>query len=250
MYLLSMTTYPNEQQQEDNYSLFEEEQNWYFSALIKNGQILSNDCNTIKIEDKFVTYLLAPEKDSLDLKNANVYVEKFYNKLVTLCRQSPSVELLGESVDYQLSCNCATSDDYMLYSDYATNESPVVCGNCGQAVPLYKLPKIFGEDEYYTVLNWQEAYTACDRLFMQGIGERFAYKQLSKATSDLSKQALEICKEFEIATNKPFYYFLFRYYSPHKSSCPLCSEPWELVNETLKTDYCCKQCRLIAEKVK
>jgi hypothetical protein len=40
MFLLTVTTYPNEQQKENGYTEFKEEQDWYFSALSKNGQII------------------------------------------------------------------------------------------------------------------------------------------------------------------------------------------------------------------
>ncbi|MFZ5985721.1 MAG: DUF2310 family Zn-ribbon-containing protein [Bacillota bacterium] len=251
MYLFSVTTYPNEHQRENNYSQFKEEQDWYFGALIKNGQILMNDCNTIFQEDKFITYLLAPEQDSLDLRNSNKYVNDFYAKLLTLCTQEPTIQLLGKSSDYEDTCNCKTPSWYMLYSDYTTNESPVVCGDCGKSVPLYRLPKILGEDEYYTVLGWQKAYNACDRLFLEGIAERAAYQRLSKHTSDLSKMGREICTAFENAAEKPFYYYLFRYYSSHKTVCPICRDNW-LLNESDRSfiDYRCNTCRLVADLVK
>ncbi len=250
MFLFSVTTYPNEHQKENSYSEFKEEQDWYFGALIKNGQILMNDCNTIFQEDKFVTYLLAPEQDSLDLRNANKYVNEFYTKLLTLCTQEPTIQLLGKSSDYEVTCSCETPSWYMLYSDYTTNESPIVCGDCGKSVPLYRLPKILGEDEYYTVLGWQKAYNACDRLFLEGIAERAAYQRLSKHTSDLSKMGREICASFEKATEKPFYYYLFRYYSSHKPVCPVCSENWKLEEDKkLFIDYQCASCRLVADEV-
>ncbi|AEY66548.1 DUF2310 family Zn-ribbon-containing protein [Clostridium sp. BNL1100] len=250
MFLFTVTTYPSKHQRENCYSEFKEEQAWYFGALIKNGQILMNDCNTIFQEDKFITYLLAPEQDSLDLRNANKYVNEFYIKLLTLCTQEPTIQLLGKSSDYEETCSCETPSWYMLYSYYTTNESPVVCGDCGKSVPLYRLPKILGEDEYYSVLGWQKAYKACNRLFLEGIAERVAYQRLSKPTSDLSKLGHEICTAFENATEKPFYYYLFRYYSSHKPVCPICSLPWKLEEDNKSfMDYSCDKCRLVADEV-
>jgi predicted nucleic acid-binding Zn ribbon protein len=174
MYLFAITTYPNEKQREDNYTIFQAEQDWYFGVLGKNGQILFDGCNTIREEESFTTYFLSPETDSLDSKNDNKYVKESYTKLLELCRSNSSIRLLGKSADYQSACNCTSPSWYMLYSDHITHESPVVCGDCGLSVPLYKLPKIHGEEEYFTVLGWQKAYNACDRLFMEGIGERSA----------------------------------------------------------------------------
>jgi predicted nucleic acid-binding Zn ribbon protein len=251
MYLFSMTLYPNEKQQEDDYKSFQEEQAWYFSALYKNGQILINGCNTVRGECDFTTYFLVPEKDSLDPKNNNKYVNEFYAKLLGICQREPRTSIIGKSSDYGLACSCNTPSWYMLYSDYTTHESPIVCGDCGLSVPLYKLPKILGEDEFYTVLGWQTAYNSCDNLFMQGIGERGAYQRLSKPSSDLSKLGEEICREFEKVKGMPFYYYLFRYYSSHKLVCPVCGEDWKLGEEnTLFVDYRCEHCRLVADEVK
>lgn len=251
MYLLSHTLYPNEQQQGNGSETFIDQLNRYFGSLIKNGQVLMNDCNTIHLKDKFITYFLAPEPDSLDMRNSNIYVENFYKGTLSLCNHEPTIQLLGKSTDYDFACTCESPGWYMLYSDYTANESPIVCGNCGKSVPLYKLPKILGEDEYYSVLRWQKAYNACDRLFMEGIAERTAYARLSKPASDLSKLGRQICIAFENTVGKPFYYYLYRYYSPHKPICPECSGLWKLdEGNNLFIDYQCKKCKLVADLVK
>ncbi len=248
MYMFSITTYPKEQNKEDNFDTFREEQDWYFSALSKNGQILTSSCNTIFLDNTYITFLLAPEQDSLDIKYANKYVSEFYTNLLKLCVREPEIKLIGRSSDYEPSCNCKSPNWYMLYSDHTVVESPVVCGDCGRKVSLYKLPKILGEDEYYTVLGWQRAYNACDNLFMVGIAERTAYGRLSKPESDLSKEGRKICKAFEDATGKPFYYYLFRYYSSKKNCCPICGNAWGLDEENASlVDYCCKNCRLVGD---
>lgn len=250
MYLFTITTYPDGKQVEDNYEKFEEEQNWLFGTLIKNGQILSNDCNTIFIEDEYITYTLAPEEDSISLKYANKYVNDNYNKLLKLSRRKPKIKLLGKSKDYMPACSCDSPSWYMLYSDYSVDDSPVVCGDCGRTVPLYKLPKILGEDEYYSVRSWQIAYKACDELFMAGIGERFAYQRISKPTNDLAKLGIEICEAFEKAIGKPFYYFLFKYYSPYKPTCPVCGQLWKLGSGNKSfIDYRCDKCRLVGDAI-
>ncbi len=254
MYLFSVTTYPNENNKQDNYEAFQEVQDSFFGVLSKNGQILIRSCNSVFLEYTFVTYLLAPEQDSLDTRYANKYVTEYYSKLLDLSIQEPEIRIIGKSSDYELSCSCKSPSWYMLYSDYTVHESPIVCGDCGQTVPLYKLPKILGEDEYYTVLSWQRAYNACDNLFMEGIAERAAYRRLSNPESDLSKKGREICSAFEYVTGKPFYYYLFRYYpryySGKKRNCSLCGKEWKLEeNHKEFIDYRCVDCRLVADSV-
>ncbi|WP_027627641.1 DUF2310 family Zn-ribbon-containing protein [Ruminiclostridium cellobioparum] len=254
MYLFTVTMFPNEQNKKDGYEEFRGEQDWYFGALSKNGQILISSCNTVFEDDTYKTFLLAPEQDSLDSKYANKYVNEFYMKLMNLCIREPEIRIVGRSSDFELSCNCVSPSWYMLYSDHTITESPIVCGDCGRTVPLYKLPKILGEDEYYTVLGWQRAYNACDNLFLEGIAERMAYNRLSKPESDLSKEGREICQAFENKTGKPFYYYLFRYYaryySTKKQNCPICGSEWRLDEDnTTFIDYRCDNCRLVADVV-
>ncbi|HEX9063370.1 MAG TPA: DUF2310 family Zn-ribbon-containing protein [Clostridia bacterium] len=251
MYMFSITTYPKEQNKEDNYDTFQEEQDLYFGTLIQNGQILLSSCSTIFQDSTYITYLLAPEQDSLDIKYANKYVNERRLKLLSLCTREPEIKIIGKSSDYEETCNCESSSWYMLYSDYTVTESPVVCGDCGRTVPLYILPKILGEDEYHTVLGWQRAYNACDDLFMKDIAERVAYGRLSKPESDLSKMGREICQAFESATGKPFYYYMFRYYYNKKQqSCPLCGSDWRLDEGSKEfIDYRCENCRLVADVV-
>ncbi|RCX12051.1 Zn-ribbon putative nucleic-acid-binding protein DUF2310 [Anaerobacterium chartisolvens] len=95
MYLFTVTMFPNEQYKKDGYEEFEGEQDWYFGALSKNGQILISSCNTIFEDDKYKTFLLAPEQDSLDSKYANKYVDEFYMKLMNLCIREPEIRIVG-----------------------------------------------------------------------------------------------------------------------------------------------------------
>jgi predicted nucleic acid-binding Zn ribbon protein len=250
VHLFSFTTYPNEKQKEDRFDLFKEKQDWYFGTLYKNGQIFIEGCNTIFKDGNFTTYFLAPEMVSLKKEYSNKYVDDSYEELMNLCEVAPKVEIIGQSSDYECSCDCKMPSWYMLYSDYSTNESPVVCGDCGRTIPLYKMPKILGEYEYLSVLSWQKAYKAYDEAFMKGFGERFAYKQISNLTSDLSITGRNICTEFEKIVGKPFYYYLFKYRHNHKSKCPICQQDWKLSSGLKFIDYQCEKCRIVGDENK
>jgi len=108
MYLFTVTMFPNEQNKKDGYEEFRGEQDWYFGALSKNGQILISICNTVFEDDTYKTFLLAPEQDSLDSKYANKYVNEFYMKLMNLCIREPEIRIIGRSSDFELSCNCVS----------------------------------------------------------------------------------------------------------------------------------------------
>lgn len=69
-----------------------------------------------------------------------------------------SLNIIGKDLNYDKSCACEKSSCYMLYTNYAETDSPVVCGDCDKSVPLYKLPYLFKEDEHHEILGWQAAY--------------------------------------------------------------------------------------------
>jgi predicted nucleic acid-binding Zn ribbon protein len=144
---------------------------------------------------------------------------------------------------------------YMLYTDWADEESPVVCGKCGKSVPLYKLPylRVEGtngrfEDEHFSTLSWKDMYRAVDKLWMACLSDRFTFRQMHSLDSVLSKKGRYICKEFEQLTGIPFYYYLF-HSSKTPAKCPSCGREWKLTGEKTFIDYKCDECRLVADEV-
>ena len=82
----------------------------------------------------------------------------------------------------------------MLYTDWADEESPVVCGRCDRSVALYKLPYIrvegtngHFEDEHFSTLSWKDVYRAVDKLWMACLSDRFTFRQMHSLDSTLSK---------------------------------------------------------------
>jgi predicted nucleic acid-binding Zn ribbon protein len=71
---------------------------------------------------------------------------------------------------------------------------------------------------------------------------------MNDPNSSLSKIGRELCKAFEKAIGKPFYYFLFYYMNSRKknTSCPICGKPWQEVKDDTCVSKRCEDCRLIA----
>ena len=217
----------------------------YLSCLYKNGQILES-YEIVKSAGSFLAFATLPESDSLDEKHNNIYVSKYVESVKQLF--IITVENIGENLDTMNSCLCEEGPLwYMLYSDWTDEESPVVCGNCGRSVPLYKLPHILMEDEHHGVLGWKQAYRDVDGLYIYCLSDRFTYRQMHDVNSRLSKDGRDICKAFEDATGIPFYYYLFH----HKKTpvtCPVCGKGWKLTGDKTFIDYKCEKCRLVADE--
>lgn len=216
----------------------------YFGALYKNGQILYN-YEFIKENGKFCVYCKLLEKTSINKENNNKYVNEFYRSIVEIFDYK--VEYVGEDIEKDSICNCKTPSWYMLYTSYLDEESPIICGDCGKSVPLYKLPKIMGQEEYFQELYWQRDYQNIDSLYVSCLSDRFTYKQMTNPNSQLSRNGRKICYEFEKKINIPFYYYIANY-KKNLIKCPICNQPWEHCNNTNIVDLRCNKCRLVTDK--
>lgn len=187
---------------------------------------------------------MAFESESLESKFYNSYCEKFKKTVDLISNESSYYRIIGEIVDSPDVCKCNNPSGFVLYTAFAGFKSPVTCFDCNKLFPLYKLPKINNEDEYNTLLYWEEQFKACDRLFMQSnVGEVFGYKQMSSPKSKLTVLGREICSLYEGKTQKPFYYFLYKY-GKQKSDCPICHKVWShMGNQEI---VYCENCKLLA----
>ncbi|MCL1916698.1 MAG: DUF2310 family Zn-ribbon-containing protein [Peptococcaceae bacterium] len=219
----------------------------YLACLYKNGQVLRS-FKLIKTSENYLAFVTLPENDALDSRHNNAYVAKSLAEVKTLF--ALSITPIGENLNVIASCTCPeTPLWYMLYSDWTDEESPVVCGTCGHSVPLYNLPRILNEEEYYSALMWKQDYQNINRLFMSGVSDRSTYRQMNSLDSQLSKNGLEICRAFESATGIPFYYYVYHYrkYTKTPALCPVCGTDWKLTTKTF-VDYKCDTCGLVADE--
>lgn len=192
------------------------------------------------------------EKDSLDRKYNNFYVDRQYEKIEQLCAAKIQIKTVGKTSEaYKSACKCKKSDFYILITNYITIESPIFCGTCDEPVPLYRLPKYY-DHGYAAILSWESDYISCDTLQMNcWVGERWASNQMEDLKSTLTKQGLKICETLENLTNTPVYYYLHNY-SKYKEddlsrTCPGCNSNWGLQEQLHdRYDFKCDQCRLVS----
>ena len=226
-----------------------EQLGYYFSSLYSNGQIYRN-YELVKTGAGYCAFVTLPERDSLDDRYANVYVrdrEQRVHKWFAV-----GFEYVGENSGYGELCTCENPSWYYLNGQLSEDSSPVVCGDCRRPRPLYRLPHIPHENrecyDFYPLQSWQRSYFSMDRLWFNGISDRFTYRQMNDPNSSLSRQGRELCGAFEKASGKPFYYLLFYYVksSQKDTPCPICGKPWRRVKKDFFVDKRCKDCRLLA----
>lgn len=220
-------------------------------ALRMNGQIMGREFSIARDAEKYSTYLLIPEQNSLDKSRANVYVAELYNKLDEL-EIDYSWKIVGDEPYSKSVCKCGNSNFYILYTTYISLESPIRCGDCFGVVPLYQVPAA-SSGEYADIRTWESDYKACDTLQMNcSTGEHFGILQLSRYESGLSKRGIDICNRISASTGTPTYYYLLKATGQGKKAeenrkCPSCGAEW-LLHESLHEvfDFRCDHCRLLS----
>ncbi|MEA3490507.1 MAG: DUF2310 family Zn-ribbon-containing protein [Campylobacterota bacterium] len=224
-----------------------------FGSWRMNGQVLGDTYFSFIKNKNLIVQVLIPAKDSLSTKYANRYLKSSYKKLESVGLSKPRIKILGEEPHYYNKCKCKKVKEYILYTTYVQLEPALRCKKCFGYIPLYKIPPIYDNSEYYPLITWQSDYQACDTLQMNCIvGEKFGMKEMYDHQSDLSKQGRYVCKKIEKLTGKKTYYYLYTYRAKNrkkelKRKCPKCKGEW-LRKETLhnKFDFECTKCRLLS----
>ena len=212
--------------------------------LHKNGQILD-----WIIEDHapvFVARVTTTDDDSLDERYFNQYIRG------AIADFDIETEIVGDDALASDCCHC-TEHSYYIFAIYPDlSSSPVWCGACGNEIPLTRIPYLFGEEEHYSILNFQQMYKAVDTLWMDSLSDRFTKRQLVSHKSELNKRGMEIRAELEKQVGKPVYYLLANpvggWYELEKNNqklevCPKCGGELEDIENTY-AEKVCRKCRL------
>lgn len=219
----------------------------YTTALELNGQILRRHKSYTCINDNLEMRVVAPEQSTFDEDNENLIVKDARKSFEEIYGESIEWKCVGENKNVSGSCACLGSDYYILKGIMKDTVSPLICGNCGKSVPLYRLPRNYSREEYYDILEWQRAYNDLADLFKQGLDERYAYDMLNKTSSSLNVEGRRIAKSLKERTGVPVYYYLFNYYGTNKQTCPICHQNWENNDQEYNVQYICHKCRLVSE---
>lgn len=226
-------------QTEDRKKLLEE----FLSTLRMNGQILTY---TI-VDDGESSYAIAvaADDDALDEGYYDCYTKKY------LTRLGVAYEVLGTDVCATDCCHCGAAEYYLLRADYDEISSPVICGDCGREIPLYRIPYVFGEEEHFRILSWQEMYQRVEGLWLDGLSDRFTKRQMIDVNSQLNRQGAELCTELERKLQRPVFLYVRNpiggWYQAEKNNrilqaCPKCGK--NLRTESSVSAGLCDQCRL------
>lgn len=219
----------------------------FLNSIMQNGFIYQQDLRPVYASSLCIVRVTAPEKQFVDIQRLDRL--GLLDELKEYLVRMPKLQYIGRVMGAEPICSCENPSHYILFTMHGQMESPVLCGDCMKEVPLYRLPKTYEVTDYRDVLDWAKVYQCCDEEFMVGFSERHAFKMMSDYNSNLTTEGLRICSKWEELTGKPFYYFLFKYYSNPKKVCPKCGMPWENNNPKFQYDFVCHDCKLVSNLI-
>jgi len=227
----------------------------FAAALLNSGQILP-EYTTVKVGQDYKLIVTTPEKDSLEPCFDSIYVKQFREHINELFKTE--LNLIGINALSQEYCSCQkrTAIEMQTFADDI--DSVFTCCDCGKPIPLYRLPYVLGEKEYYWIVNWQKTYKAIDTVWYDSISDRFSGNQLVNVHSELNRRGLDIAEEMAKAKGLTVYYNVFDDFTKkikfvkqdgrHLRICPSCGKPMEY--RKFGDDYerfVCEECKLSSE---
>lgn len=223
------------------------------SSLNLTGQIVGKTESSYFTENEIICYQTTLERGSLDAKYNNKWVDVRIKNLEEWCNSKLRTEFLGQHFPfYKNVCSCDRHGSYVLFTTFLNDSSPIDCGNCGRPVPVYQLKELTDE-ERYDLKSWEIDYISCDNLNIGcTVGEKWAIKQMSDPSSQLSQSGLGICSRITKITGIPVYYYLLNYRNISAAKdklrmCPSCNREWLLKEKWLELyDFKCDYCKLVS----
>ncbi len=211
-----------------------------FDVLSKTGQVYPNFQVVNEGDSRYAVYLLMPGADALDFKYCSEDTVAAVEKLAGIF--SLRIESVGSCITCEDSCVCEAPSWYSLYTDMMAEESPVLCGDCGKPVPLYKLPMILDNEGRSVFLNWQEQFKAMQKLDVYNYSAELE-KDVYDPSSRLNKTARGLCRALEKAKNVPVFCHMERARATG-NACPVCgNEMAPFAGEGI-SGLACEGCRV------
>jgi predicted nucleic acid-binding Zn ribbon protein len=215
-------------------------------ALHHQGRIIHLRNNMYEKDSCIVVQCKIPEFDSLSILEENFWVNKLISKHVEI-----SFECLGEDIDSPDLCNCDQSEFYIFL---ASENIPLLCGSCGDAIPLYRIPPTYeAEPSYYDIDCWNKENLAWSDIEFYSVYETLAQNELGDIDSKLNIAALELKIKIEKLTGKDCYYFLEELREPDninnamEKKCPKCGSNWLLKEPLFEYyDFKCNYCKILS----
>ena len=214
------------------------------SGLLYNGQIMKNyvteDCG-----DHFTVTVTVVGEEALLRENCSSYTCEYLENFEI------EYEIHGRDPFASDFCHCEKHSHLILFHEPRVFSSPVICGDCGWEIPLYRLAQNETNDENFKIVMWQDTYDNVCELYINSLSDRFTKRQIRDCNSQLNKLGAQTCKQIEERTGIPTYLFINNpmpdWYSRRKESaplshCPKCKGELRVIYKN-SANKMCPECR-------
>lgn len=223
----------------------------YLEALIFQGQILGREFPTVLQQDHFVSRVLLPAVDALEMQNHSDNGRQALHALQHAGLAYPKAEIAGIDLMSNHTDPCQHADQYILYCRFAQMNSVLYCAEHFAPVPLYRLGTKAG---FEALIRWQLQYQALDEVQMQqnSVLLKPAERALQTFGSQLNRQGRAFARALTDLIGKPVYYALYRGTSADcametQRRCPGCDGDWLLPAPWHHHfDFRCDRCLLVS----
>lgn len=206
-----------------------------FNILRKNGQVYEA-FQVVREASAYAVYVIMPGPDALDLAFCTEETINAVKDLAAIFFLE--VISLGELISCESSCTCEAPSWYMLYTDLSTEESPLICGDCGKPVPLYKLPAILDKEGQSNFINWQDQFKLLQRLDGYNYAHEMTEDAIYNPASRINKMGRALCRALEKHESVPVFYHLEQKRAAG-DCCPICGREWSrTANEDISANLC------------
>ena len=231
----------------------------YLSSLSFNCQVSNNlmyDEESHKImawNGEVVAYVYGQDTDAGCHKYHDNQGKKALKQLNNFFGQLP-IWRCHEDFPVKRKTNWKNAPYLCIYAHYHLSDSPLVRGDNGDTIPLYRVP--ITHQDRVDAYCWQRLYRSLDSVYQEtGDLEMQAYRALATLESECTDRGRQLCLSIEKATGIPTYYYLKRIYGREYAEekdrrCPGCGKSWFVKNPennaSWKCDFLCKKCRLVS----
>lgn len=228
----------------------------YLGALLRNGQICG-EYVTGWSEGIFQAYVRLSHRTAIEER----YLSEDGRGCLTMVQHQFGCDPVWEILDDNKSVRVPTlksASSLYLFTHGLDADSPVNHGDRGSGIPLHLLPI---DDQLRSELfGWAETYSDLDRVWFRTAAlELPTYQQLADLNSELSTLGRDLCRQLEVATGKPTFYYLIRHWGDlaveNNRLCPGCGKTWLQPDSPMpsnipfhKFHFRCHDCRLVSHR--
>ena len=202
--------------------------NQYLELLFHNGQIMG-DYTAVNSKGNLVAYVNCPEPKALLVKNHSMTAKYLLLKIKK--HFEVSNKQLGVNLAYENDCcNCAEPSFYILDGSMKQHESPVICGDCENPVPLYRLPCKNEQTLHTELIAWHNTYSGLIDMAEAGLAPiGVIEKELNDVNSPAIQWGLDYCRTLAKYSKKQAYLHVEHKEGNVTTKCPKCGKIWRYI---------------------